>query len=107
MTIEHKTVLVTGANRGIGQALVEEAMNRGTKRVYAGTRAPMTHPDPRVTPLILDVTNAAHLLAAVEAVESLDTLINNAGNTSLRNLIETGDGQPNQQEHKDEASAHE
>jgi len=61
------------------QALVEEALKRGAKRVYAGTRQPMTHPDPRVTPLILDVTNAGHLQAAVEAVESLDILINNAG----------------------------
>ena len=36
MTIEGKAVLVTGANRGIGQALVEEALSRGAKRVYAG-----------------------------------------------------------------------
>ena len=79
MTIEGKSVLVTGANRGIGQALVEEALRRGAKRVYAGTRHPLTHPDGRLTPLELDVTDAAQIQAAVERVESLDVLINNAG----------------------------
>src|SRR5580700_5621523 len=79
MTIADKTVLVTGANRGIGQALVTEALARGAKRVYAGTRQPLTHSDGRVTPLTLDVTNAAQTQAAVESVESLDLLINNAG----------------------------
>ena len=79
MKIADKTVLVTGANRGIGQALVAEALRRGAKRVYAGTRQSLTHPDARVTPLTLDVTNAAQIQAAVERVESLDVLINNAG----------------------------
>src|SRR6266568_6097270 len=79
MTIADKAVLVTGANRGIGQALVEEALRRGAKRVYAGTRRPLTHPDGRVTPLSLDVTDEAQIQAAVETVESLDMLINNAG----------------------------
>jgi NAD(P)-dependent dehydrogenase (short-subunit alcohol dehydrogenase family) len=79
MTIADKTVLVTGANRGIGQALVEEALSRGAKRVYAGTRQPLAHPDGRVTPLTLDVTNAAQIQAAAGRVESLDILINNAG----------------------------
>ena len=79
MTIADKTILVTGANRGIGQALVEEALRRGAKRVYAGTRQPFSHSDSRVTPLILDVTNAAQIETAVERVESLDILINNAG----------------------------
>jgi NAD(P)-dependent dehydrogenase (short-subunit alcohol dehydrogenase family) len=79
MTIADKTVLVTGANRGIGQALVEEALRRGAKRVYAGTRQPLTHTDGRVTPVTLDVTDAAQIQAAVERVESLDILINNAG----------------------------
>jgi NAD(P)-dependent dehydrogenase (short-subunit alcohol dehydrogenase family) len=79
MTIEQRTVLVTGANRGIGQALVEEALRRGAQRVYAGTRQPLTHPDGRVTPVTLDVTNAAHIQAAAGRVGSLDILINNAG----------------------------
>jgi len=79
MTIADGAVLVTGANRGIGQALVEEALRRGAKRVYAGTRQPLAHSDGRVTPLTLDVTNAAQIQEAVERVESLDILINNAG----------------------------
>jgi len=70
---------VTGANRGIGQALVEEALKRGANRVYAGTRQPLDHPDERVTPLTLDVTSAAQTQAAAGRVGSLDILINNAG----------------------------
>jgi NAD(P)-dependent dehydrogenase (short-subunit alcohol dehydrogenase family) len=79
MTIADRAVLVTGANRGIGQALVEEALRRGAKRVYAGTRQALVHLDRRVTPLTLDVTNAAQIQESVERVESLDILINNAG----------------------------
>jgi NAD(P)-dependent dehydrogenase (short-subunit alcohol dehydrogenase family) len=78
-TIEGKTVLVTGANRGLGQALVEEALRRGAKRVYAGTRQPLAHADERVTPVDLDVTDDAQIKAAVEQIGSLDVLINNAG----------------------------
>ena len=79
MTISDKAVLVTGASRGIGRALIEEALARDAKRVYAAARQPMTHPDGRVTPLTLDVTNAAQIRRAVDDVESLDILINNAG----------------------------
>ncbi len=79
MTIKGMTVLVTGANRGIGRALVEEALKRGASRVYAGSRQPLTHPDGRVTPLTLDVTDGAQIQEAVSKVESLDILINNAG----------------------------
>jgi NAD(P)-dependent dehydrogenase (short-subunit alcohol dehydrogenase family) len=79
MKIADSVVLVTGANRGIGRALVEEALKRGARRVYAGTRQPLDHPDGRVTPLTLDVTDAAQTQAAVDKVASLDILINNAG----------------------------
>jgi NAD(P)-dependent dehydrogenase (short-subunit alcohol dehydrogenase family) len=79
MTIADKTVLVTGANRGIGAALVEEALRRGAKRVYAAARRPVAHDDGRVTPLTLDVTNAAQIQRAVAEVDTLDILVNNAG----------------------------
>jgi NAD(P)-dependent dehydrogenase (short-subunit alcohol dehydrogenase family) len=79
MSIEGKTVLVTGANRGLGQALVSEALSRGAKRVYAASRQPISHPDGRVTPVILDVTDRAQIERAAESVKSLDILINNAG----------------------------
>ena len=79
MSIADQTILVTGANRGIGQALVAEALSRGARRVYAGTRQPLDHPDQRVTPLTLDVTDRAQIQAAAGQIESLDLLINNAG----------------------------
>jgi NAD(P)-dependent dehydrogenase (short-subunit alcohol dehydrogenase family) len=79
MSFDEKTVLVTGANRGIGNALVVEALRRGAKRVYAGTRQAITHPDDRVVPLIIDVTDADQVRAAAERVSSLDVLVNNAG----------------------------
>ncbi|MFD4625674.1 SDR family NAD(P)-dependent oxidoreductase [Streptomyces sp. NPDC058475] len=78
-TITGSAVLITGGNRGIGRGLVEEALSRGAERVYVGTREPLAHPDARVTPLALDVTDAAQLRRAVDEVASLDVLVNNAG----------------------------
>lgn len=74
-----RSVLVTGANRGIGRALVEEALRRGAKRVYAGARQSVSISDPRIITSALDVTDPGQIKAATDAVESLDLLINNAG----------------------------
>ena len=79
MHIAKKTVLITGANRGIGEALVKEALHRGAKRVFAGTRGTLPNTDPRVKALTLDVTNASQIQRAVDEVADLDVLINNAG----------------------------
>jgi NAD(P)-dependent dehydrogenase (short-subunit alcohol dehydrogenase family) len=74
-----KSILVTGANRGLGQALVEELLRRGAERVYVGTRQRIPARDARVTPVILDLTDPAQIQAAADGIESLDILINNAG----------------------------
>jgi NAD(P)-dependent dehydrogenase (short-subunit alcohol dehydrogenase family) len=79
MQIEGNTVLVTGANRGIGRALVDAALRNGAARVYAGTRVPFEHHDERVIPLRIDVTDAQQVAEAAARVEQLDILINNAG----------------------------
>ena len=79
MDIRDKTILITGANRGIGRALIEEALKRNAKRVYGASRRVFAHSDERVMPLILDVTNAAQIKQAVDSVRVLDILVNNAG----------------------------
>ena len=83
-TIADKTVLVTGGNRGIGRALVEEALRRGARRVFVGTRKPVANSN--VIPVPLDVTDEAQIQQAVAAIGSLDILINNAGIASYDDL---------------------
>ncbi len=80
MRVQNKTVLITGVSRGIGRALVNEALRRGAKGIYAGTRgAALGTADERVTPLALDVTDASQIELAAAEVDTLDLLINNAG----------------------------
>lgn len=79
MKIAKKTILITGANRGIGRALVQEALKRGAARVYAGTRNAFDFGDRRVTRIALDVTNVAQIQSAAGEMDTLDVLINNAG----------------------------
>ncbi|GAA2814492.1 hypothetical protein [Nonomuraea dietziae] len=43
-TIVGKNILITGVNRGIGQALLEEALRRGARQVYAGRGSDVDHP---------------------------------------------------------------
>jgi NAD(P)-dependent dehydrogenase (short-subunit alcohol dehydrogenase family) len=95
MKIANKTILITGANRGIGLALVEEALNKGARRVYAATRSYFAHSDKRVTPLMLDVTDTMQIREAVREVGALDILINNAG-LGLKDDLSNTDALENQ-----------
>jgi NAD(P)-dependent dehydrogenase (short-subunit alcohol dehydrogenase family) len=81
MNIVNATALVTGANRGIGRALVTALLEAGARRVYAAARDPATiaDDDPRVVPLRLDVTDAAQVAAAARQARDVTLLVNNAG----------------------------
>lgn len=73
------SVLITGANRGIGRAIAGEFARRG-HRVVATARDPRTLADLDVSQrLALDVTDDASVTAAVEAAGDIDIVINNAG----------------------------
>lgn len=77
--LEHRTVLVTGANGGLGTEFVRQALARGATRVYAAARSPRDWDDARVVPLRLDVTDPASIAAASREANDVDLLVNNAG----------------------------
>lgn len=82
-TIEGRTALVTGANRGIGRSLVEALLARGAGKVYAAARKPealaeLAATDPRVVPLRLDITREDDVQEAAARAADVDLLINNA-----------------------------
>jgi NAD(P)-dependent dehydrogenase (short-subunit alcohol dehydrogenase family) len=88
--IEGKSLLITGANRGIGRALVQEALNRGATRVYAGHRKPVIdrNRDDRIIPVRLDITDPRQITAAADRISQLDLLVNNAGIVAYDDLSE-------------------
>jgi NAD(P)-dependent dehydrogenase (short-subunit alcohol dehydrogenase family) len=88
MKIKDTIALVTGANRGLGRALVSELLARGARRVYAAGRDLRAIPeDPRVVPLRLDVTDAAQVEAAAAAAADVRLLVNNAGSLASMSVL--------------------
>ncbi|WP_432943010.1 SDR family oxidoreductase [Kribbella sp. CA-253562] len=72
-------VLVTGGNRGIGKAVVDDLLGRGAAKIYATARKPEPSTDPRVVPVPLEVTDQASIDALVKAAPDVTVLVNNAG----------------------------
>ena len=85
MKIENAVALVTGANRGIGAALVHALLERGAAKVYAAARHEAdlavlrAKGDRRIVPVHLDVTNAAHVARVADQARDVSILFNNAG----------------------------
>lgn len=77
-SLDGRTVLVTGANGGLGQQFVEQALARGAARVYAAARRPQAWADPRIEGLALDIGDPAAIARAVATAPDVDLLINNA-----------------------------
>lgn len=80
MNLKNTTVLVTGANRGLGYALSQTLLNAGIGKLYAAVRNPeaLDLNDPRVVPVQVDLSDA-NSIQALASIEELDILINNAG----------------------------
>ncbi|KAF1022515.1 MAG: putative oxidoreductase [Paracidovorax wautersii] len=79
MELKNATVLITGANRGIGLAFAREALARGARKVYAGARDPASITLPGVQAIQLDVTSDADVAAAAALAQDVTLVINNAG----------------------------
>ncbi|MEO0942908.1 MAG: SDR family oxidoreductase [Cyanobacteria bacterium J06642_12] len=93
MKILDSTILVTGANRGIGLALVEKSLEKGAAKVYAtyrseNNRSLLTELGERVVPVHLDLGAPATIAQLAQSVPSLNILINNAGILSALSLLE-------------------
>lgn len=93
MKLDNATVLITGANRGIGLAFVREALARGARKVYAGARDPATVSAlqlPGIEALQLDVTNPTDVAAAAARCGDVTLLVNNAGIAQMGGFLADG-----------------
>jgi NAD(P)-dependent dehydrogenase (short-subunit alcohol dehydrogenase family) len=90
MKLDNATVLITGANRGIGLAFARAALARGARKVYAGARDPASVKLAGVEALRLDVTRAEDIAAAARHCGDVTLLINNAGIATFGGFLAPG-----------------
>lgn len=83
--MENKTILITGADGGIGSALLKECINRRAKKIYAAGLTLsklqlLSEAYPGIVyPIVLNVTNDDDIGNAVKLCPDVNMLINNAG----------------------------
>jgi NAD(P)-dependent dehydrogenase (short-subunit alcohol dehydrogenase family) len=87
VNVKAATVLVTGGQRGLGKAIVEELLERGAAKVYATARAPRPSADARVVSLELDVTKPDSVAALAHTASDVEIVINNAGVLAAPNFL--------------------
>jgi NAD(P)-dependent dehydrogenase (short-subunit alcohol dehydrogenase family) len=87
MEIAGSVALVTGANRGLGQAYARALLAGGAKTVYAAARNPQSITEPGLVPVRLDVTDPASIAAAAELASDVNLVINNAGIARIGNTL--------------------
>lgn len=90
MKLDNKVIFVSGANRGIGKAVVEALLKQSVKKIYAAARQvdslPKFH-DARVVRVTLDITNHAQVAKAAQQASDTDVLINNAGVATVAGVV--------------------
>lgn len=90
VNIKGSTVVVTGGQRGLGKAIVDELLRQGAAKVYATARSPKVGQDPRVVAVELDVTEADSVAALARVATDADIVVNNAGVLGATKLLESG-----------------
>lgn len=90
MKLQNATVLVTGANRGLGAEFARQALARGAKKVYAAARDPASVTVEGVLPVRLDVTDEAGITALARELGDVDVVVNNAGIATPGALLDVG-----------------
>jgi NAD(P)-dependent dehydrogenase (short-subunit alcohol dehydrogenase family) len=83
--INYKVALVTGANRGIGRAIVDAFLQHGVRKVYLGVRdldsvaeLEQQYAD-KVTPIHIDLSRPSTIISAAANAQDVDIVVNNAG----------------------------
>ncbi|OBK25218.1 short-chain dehydrogenase [Mycobacterium asiaticum] len=89
VSIQGSTAVVTGGQRGLGKAIVDELLRRGVAKVYATARVPRPNDDPRVVSVALDVTDANSVAALADRASDAQIVINNAGVAGGHSLLES------------------
>ena len=92
MNLNNKTVLITGANRGIGKATVNALLDAGVAKIYAGARRLDSLPDfgdDRVIPIGIDITDPESVTNAATVASDVDLLINNAGTLAMGGVLDS------------------
>ena len=86
MNLTGTVALVTGANRGIGAAIVEALLAAGVRRVYAGMRTLPANPpaDARVVPIELDITDDARLAVVAQQLSDVSVLVNSTTSSDIQ-----------------------
>lgn len=87
VSIQGSTVVVTGGQRGLGKAIVDELLQRGVAKVYATARAPRPSDDPRVVSVALDVTDPESVAALADTASDANVVVNNAGTFGAPKLL--------------------
>lgn len=83
--IKNKTALVTGANRGIGKAIVKTFLEKEAKKVYAAVRnldsaaSLVEQYGERVEAIYIDLAKPETITAAAQQTKDVEVVVNNAG----------------------------
>jgi NAD(P)-dependent dehydrogenase (short-subunit alcohol dehydrogenase family) len=85
--IDGSVALVTGANRGLGEAFARELVKRGASKVYGAARDPSAVTGPGVTPVALDITDPDRVSSVAQECSDVSLLVNNAGVMSANSFL--------------------